>query len=711
MAVFDMQRIGDMTRTWTYPSTDRNGSVYSACLFIIALLIVAGGMFPAFASAASPAPSGDSLSFGLGSNPLSKLWSRGKQREPPPGEDLLPPDEAFPPPHLELKDPDTLVIRWRITKGYYLYRDGFRFGIKENPGLKLGLPQIPRGIIEEEEDAGRVEVFLDEVAITLPIIRHASAQGPSRHSPRKGDVPLPARTDVRTATENNESATSRTTTLELIVGYQGCAKAGLCYPPFTKTLPVELPALGDEGPWSNRPTTKQSPRIAATAKTALPEPDRLARVILRDSLWIMLPIFFGFGLLLGLTPCVFPMIPILAGIIAGQGKGITTGKAFALSVTYVLAMAIAYTIAGVIAGLSGHNLQAAFQEPWIITAFSAIFVLLALSMFGLVRFQIPASWQTKLTMLGNLQEGGTFAGVATMGLLSALIVGPCVAPPLAGALIAIGSAGDPMRGGLALFSLSIGMGAPLIVMGASAGRWLPKAGPWMRVTNYIFGVLLLAVAIYLLERILPGWVGAFLWGVLSIMIGTYLGASERLQREDSGWRKFRKGMGIVAMVYGIVLMVSASAGLDDRLLPLEGFIANSESKNHAPLFERVETPRELQARLTAVSARNYAEGGERRLTMLDYYADWCIECKRMDARTFSDPSVGRILANMVLLRADVTDNDQQDQAMLRAFGLYGPPAILFFGPDGKEYSAYRIQGFMEAKEFREHVRRVREVLP
>lgn len=700
MAVSHRKRIGDRTWTSTLPWTDRSGSIGRACLFVMVLVIAMGGMFPVFASANPPAPSDDSLLFDPGTNPLSRLWSRAAKPEPSPGGDLLPPDAAFPPPYIALKDPNTLVIRWRITKGYYLYRDRFRFEIKGNPGLELGPPQIPKGIFKEEEDIGRVAVFTDEVAITLPIIRHASAQSSPGDSPQK---------------RNDATTPARTTALALIVGYQGCAEAGLCYPPFTKTLSVELaapsvelPTSSDEAPWSNRATGTGG---VASEKTTPSESDRLAHAILGNSLWVMLPIFFGFGLLLGFTPCVFPMIPILAGIIAGQGKHITTGKAFALSVVYVLAMATAYTVAGIIAGLSGHNLQAAFQNPWIITAFSAIFVLLALSMFDLFRIQIPTSWQTKLAMRSNLQAGGTFAGVAGMGLLSALIVGPCVAPPLAGALIAIGSTGDPMRGGLALFSLSIGMGAPLIAVGASAGRWLPKAGPWMKAANYIFGVLLLAVAIYLLERILPGWVGMLLWGILSIMVGVYLGASDRLQREDNGWRRFRKGVGIVAMVYGIMLMVGAGAGLDQRFTPLEDFVAGGESERRTPLFERIKIPQELQARLAAISARNNPRYDGKRLTMLDYYADWCIECKRMEARTFSDPGVGRVLADMVLLRADVTDNDGQDQAMLRAFGLYGPPAILFFGPEGKEYSAYRVQGFMDAEEFREHVQRVRDALP
>nr|VFK40768.1 MAG: thiol:disulfide interchange protein DsbD [Candidatus Kentron sp. SD]VFK46428.1 MAG: thiol:disulfide interchange protein DsbD [Candidatus Kentron sp. SD]VFK79399.1 MAG: thiol:disulfide interchange protein DsbD [Candidatus Kentron sp. SD] len=709
--IFGVKGIGDATRRWACPLMIRNGPMRPLCLFVLIFALAAGGMFPVFASGASPAPSGDSVPSGPEDGPLSGLFSRVENRESSPGGDLLPPEEAFPPPFLEVKDQNTLRIRWRVTKGYYLYRDRFRFRIEGDPGVKLGTPRIPRGVFKEEEDSGRVEVFFDGVEITLPLVRHGP-EGDASRSPPAGDDSLPARGGAP-AGGKGETTIGETTVLALVVGYQGCAEAGLCYPPFTKTLPVDL-AGSEHGIPAARPAMEAASGMA-TGKmgkmaTTLSEPDRLARAISGNSPWVVLPIFFGFGLLLGFTPCVFPMIPILASIVAGRGKAITTGKALALSVVYVLAMAITYTVAGVIAGLFGHNLQAMFQNPWIITAFSAIFVLLALSMFDLFRIQVPTGWQTKLAMRGNLQQGGTFAGVGAMGLLSALIVGPCVAPPLAGALIAIGSTGDPIRGGLALFSLGMGMGAPLIALGTSAGRWLPKAGPWMRVTNHIFGVLLLAVAIYLLERILPGWIGMFLWAVLCIMIGVHLGALERVGHGEGGWPRSRKGMGIIALVYGIMLMVGAGAGLDHRFTPLKGFIATGEPARGALPFQRIETPGELRAKLAALSERNSARADAGQLTMLEYYADWCTTCKELETRVFSDPGVRRVLAEMVLLRADVTDNDEQDRAMLRMFGLYGPPAILFFGPDGREYPAYRVQGFMNAKRFREHVKRIRDAL-
>nr|VFK56238.1 MAG: thiol:disulfide interchange protein DsbD [Candidatus Kentron sp. TUN] len=626
-------------------------------------------------------------------NPLSALLSRKASSGSFLGGDLLPPDQAFPPPYLEVRDADTLVVRWQVAKGYYLYRDKFRFRIEGSQGVELGLPDIPRGVfIEEQEDSGPIEVYFHEVRVTLPIIHHTS-DGRFQEETASLLQGIPA-----------TGAAEETTGPQLIVEYQGCAEAGLCYPPFTKTLPVGFP-ISEHGITANSatgivPATKK-------AKTETAPEQRLAYAILGDGLWVILPIFFGFGLLLGFTPCVFPMVPILTGIIVGQGKDITTYRAFSLSVVYVLAMAITYTVAGVIAGLSGYNLQAAFQNPWIITAFSAIFVLLAISMFGFFEIRMPAVWQTRLTMYSNLQKGGTFVGVGAMGFLSALIVGPCIAPPLAGALIAIGTTGDPLRGGLVLFSLSLGMGTPLIVMGASAGRWLPKAGPWMNATKNIFGVLLLAVAIYFLERILPGQVTLLLWAVLSILIGVYLSVGKASGSRNKGWRRFRKGMGIVTMVYGIILVASAGIGGDNPLAPLEKFVAG-EPKGHATFFQRVKTPQELQTKLETLGAE---DGGGKRIAMLDYYADWCIECKKMEARTFSDPGVRQELANILLLQADVTANDAQDRAMLQMFGLYGPPTILFFGHDKKEYSAYRVQGFMGAKAFREYVQSVRNAIP
>jgi len=408
--------------------------------------------------------------------------------------------------------------------------------------------------------------------------------------------------------------------------------------------------------------------------------------------------FFGLGLLLTFTPCVLPMIPILSSIIVGQGEGLTTRKAFTLSLTFVLAMAATYTLAGVVAGLSGANLQAVFQNPWVLGVFSGLFVLLALAMFGLYDLQVPASLQARLTALSNRQQGGTYIGVGIMGFLSALIVGPCVAAPLAGALIYIAQTGDAVLGGMALFALSLGMGTPVLLVGTSAGRLVPKVGPWMSAVKAGFGVLLLGVAIYLLERIVPEWVVLLLWGALLCVVAVYLGAFDSLGTDAGGPRRFAKGVGLVALVYGVALVVGGSAGGGDVFRPLGAFSASGGSEAPSLRFRPVKGLAGLEAELDLASSQG-------RPVMLDFYADWCVSCKELERYTFSDPEVQAVLSNAVLLQTDVTANDEQDRSLLRALGLFGPPAILFFGADGKERRSYRVVGFMDAEPFRAHAAR------
>ncbi|MEN8198257.1 MAG: protein-disulfide reductase DsbD, partial [Pseudomonadota bacterium] len=360
----------------------------------------------------------------------------------------------------------------------------FRFTVAEGTDVALGSPALPAGKIKIDDYFGKMEVYYHDVTARVPV----------------------------------ERAARGATTVALDVVYQGCADAGLCYPPITKRVNLKLPVSQDTGPSTASPNPVQpSIEPAMPADTKLPEQDRIARSLASGSTLLVLLSFFGLGLLLTFTPCVFPMIPILSSIIVGQGDNISTRKAFALSLTYVLAMAATYTAAGVLAGIFGANLQAAFQNPWILTTFSIVFVLLAMSMFGFYDLQIPAGLQAKLAGASGRQQGGTFVGVGIMGFLSALIVGPCVAAPLAGALIYIGQTGDAVLGGMALFALSMGMGAPVLAVGTSAGKLLPKAGPWMETIKAVFGVLLLGVAIYLVERMVPGWIALLLWGALLIV--------------------------------------------------------------------------------------------------------------------------------------------------------------------------------------------------
>ncbi len=575
-------------------------------------------------------------------------------------EELLPPDQAFQ-FVAEIKDANTVQVNWQIAKGYYLYREKFKLRVLDAPGIQLGAYVMPRGEAKEDEAFGKVEVFHHALGVTVPLIR--SEDRPMR-------IKLQAR-------------------------YQGCAERGVCYPPIEKVVTLDLPAAL-AGPLSS----PQHPISGNVAAAPMSEQDRIAASLQQDSLWLTLLSFLGFGLLLAFTPCIFPMIPILSGIIVGHGETLTAKRAFLLSLSYVLAASLAYTLFGVLAGLFGGNLQAVLQQPWVIASFSAVFVLLALSMFGFYELQMPAFIQSRIATISRKQRSGTLTGAAVMGFLSALIVGPCVAAPLAGALIYIGQTGNALLGGLALFALGFGMGVPLLVIGTSAGKLLPRAGAWMNATRAVFGVGLLAVAVWLLERIVPAAVGMLLWGLLLIVPAIYLSALDSLPAHASGWRKLWKGVGIAMLTYGILLLVGVAADSQDPLQPLRKLaVSNAKEQQHPVAFQLVSNLDDLQQRLQTASANG-------QWVMLDFYADWCISCKEMERYTFSDPDVRAALSHAVWLQADVTQNSEQDAALLKRFGLLGPPAILFFGPDQVERKAYRIVGDMRADRFLEHVQQV-----
>lgn len=595
--------------------------------------------------------------------PLGALAGNTVGGEP----ELLDPDQAFA-FTLETGPGDTLIARWRIAEGYYLYRDKLSFALKDATGLSLGEPELPRGKVKHDEFFGEVEILRHDVEARLPLIRRDA--------------------NVREAT--------------LVVGYQGCADVGVCYPPVSREVSLELGApAGPPAAAAPAETTPPAETTQPAQDEFISEQDAIAQRLASGATWLTVVTFFGFGLLLAFTPCVFPMIPILSGIIIGQGEKISTGRAFGLSLAYVLAMALTYTVAGVLAGLFGANLQVWFQNPWVLSIFAAIFVLLSLSMFGFYELQMPAGIQSKLAEVSNRQQGGHLLGAAIMGFLSALIVGPCVTAPLIGALIYIGQTGDAVLGGLALFALSLGMGAPLLAIGTSAGKLLPRAGAWMDAVKAVFGVLLLAVALWMLERILPTAVIMALWAALLIASGVYLGALEPLREGVSGWYRLWKSLGVILLIWGVFMLVGAAAGGRDLLQPLRGVFGGGagEAGSHTELvFQQVKGPEGLEQALA--DARRQG-----RPVMLDFYADWCISCKEMEKYTFGDPQVQAALEGVVLLQTDVTANDAQDQALLKRFGLFGPPAILFFTPEGEELSNYRVVGFVPAEEFAAHVRR------
>lgn len=571
--------------------------------------------------------------------------------------ELLPPDQAFQ-FFASVKDANTLHINWKIAEDYYLYREKTQLELIKGDGVRLATYDIPRGEPKHDEAFGQVEIFHNELAFDVPIIR------------------------------SNMSAQ----TITLKAGYQGCAERGVCYPPMNKEIELQLPVAQGV----TRPDKADIKPVPAAS-----EQDRIVQSLKQDSLWVTLFSFFGFGFLLSLTPCIFPMIPILSGIIVGHGNHITTIRAFLLSLSYVVASALTYTVFGILAALFGNNLQTTFQQPWIIGLFSAIFVILSLSMFGFYTLDLPNSIKTKLHNSSVRHRDGSLWGAAIMGALSSLIVGPCVAAPLAGALIYIGQTGDAVLGGSALFAMGLGMGVPLLLLGASAGKLLPKAGDWLNSTKAVFGVVMLAVAVWMLSRILPPTVTMLLWAMLLILPAIYLSAIDPLPAHSSGWRKLWKGIGLMMLAYGLLLLIGFSMGNSNPLKPLQGFaVNNAEAAEQGLSFERVASLKELEARIKQAAAN-------KQWVMLDFYADWCISCKEMEAYTFKDPQVKASLAGFVLLQVDVTKNSDEDKALLAKYSLIGPPAILFFGTDQQENSANRVIGYQDAGTFIKTIQRVK----
>ncbi len=565
---------------------------------------------------------------------------------PASGDEFLDPAVAFRPTARAL-DATTIEVRYQIAKGYYLYRDKFRF-VVEPATIRLGPAILPPGKAKDDETFGKVEVYYQEVAIRLPL-------------------------------EN--AGGDRQVTLR--ISSQGCADAGICYPPQQQTLTLELPASASVGA-----TTVDSGREIAGDDSG-----RIARLFHQREGWLLLISFFGFGLLLSLTPCVFPMIPILSSIIVGSGQdghGVSHLRGFLLSLSYVLGMAITYAAAGVAAALTGTLLAASLQNPWVLGSFAVVFVVLSLSMFGFYELQLPIFLQSKVSDEARHLQGGSLPGVAAMGALSALIVGPCVAAPLAGALLYIGQTGDAWLGGTALFVLALGMGTPLLAVGLSAGTLLPKSGPWMEAVKKAFGVVLLATAVWLVTPVIPPVVQMLAWALLLIVPAVYLHALDPLPPHARGWQRFWKGIGIVMLLCGAALLVGTLAGSRDPLQPLSVLrSAGAGSEPAAQPFVRVRSLAELEHRLQNAG----------KPVLLDFYADWCVSCKEMERFTFADPRVQTRLAGWTLLQADVTANTRDDQELLRRFGLFGPPGIIFFDARGKEIDGVRVIGFKNAENF------------
>ena len=567
----------------------------------------------------------------------------------------LPAEEAFR-ASARLTGDKQVEIRFRVADGYYLYRHRFKFAAD---GISFGEPTLPPGKPKKDDAFGDVEIYRGELVFTLPI--------------SAGQPPF---------------------TLQLTS--QGCADIGICYPPQVHALDVSSGStvgslLGRALGRSEAPAASSAPASAAApAGDEHDESGRIERLLGGGSTLATLASFFGFGLLLAFTPCVFPMIPILSGIIVGHGHAISKGRALALSLLYVLGMAVTYAAAGVAAGLSGTLLAAALQNPWVLGGFALVFVVLALSMFGFYELQLPTALQSKLSDSANHRQGGSPGGVVAMGALSALIVGPCVAAPLAGALLYIAKSGDAVLGGAALFTMALGMGAPLVIVGVLARSALPKPGPWMEGVRRAFGVMLLGVAVWLVSPVLPSIVPMLAWAGLLIFSAIYLHALDPLPSHAAGWQRFWKGVGVLALIAGAALFIGALAGSRDPLQPLAILRAQAAQAPAAETrFQRVRSVDELDQALKTAT----------RPVMLDFYADWCISCKEMERFTFADPAVARRLEGFQLIQADVTANNDADKALLKRFRLFGPPGIIFFDAAGAERTGLRVVGFQPAEAF------------
>ena len=570
---------------------------------------------------------------------------------------ILSPDKAFG-LEVSVRDTSTLLANFKITPGYYLYRDKVRFTLSGDSakvaGVKITNVSMPKGEMKSDPNFGDMAVF---------------------HQPFQAVITLERTTD--TAQD-----------ITLAASYQGCKENDLCYAPIDKQFSITLPKVSLT---TTTPQTQASPQAAqAVAMPDDSESTQLAKLFKQGSFWLIVSFFFGAGLLLAFTPCVLPMIPILSGIIVGRSLHPTKMHGFLLSLAYVLGMALAYAAIGVAAGLSGTLLSSALQTPWALGSFAAVFVLLSLSMFGFYELQLPSALQSKLTNTSNRLHGGHLSGVFVMGALSAVIVSPCVAAPMAAALLYIGQTHDAWLGGTALFALAMGMGLPLLLIGASAGALLPKAGAWMEAVKRFFGVLMLALAIWLISTLIPLSIQMLLWATLLVLSAIYMHALDALPNNASGWQKLWKGIGILALLLGSAYLIGALSGARDILRPLAA-LGNGQAAAASTLqFVRVKNVAELDARIAQANGKT---------VMLDFYADWCISCKEMERYTFTDAQVQAKLKNAVLLQVDVTANSNEDKAVLKRFELFGPPAILFFDAQGREQGSRRIIGYQDAGQF------------
>lgn len=567
---------------------------------------------------------------------------------------FLMPEEAFK-ATAHLKKRCTVGATIELGQDIYLYQSKVSAKIVEkNSGIVIDRLVLPEGVDHDGE-----KVYLSSPSIDIALAKT-----------RELDEIVP---------------------ITLVLSYQGCSEQGLCYEPMETTFNFDIET-------SALILKEATPAAPKKSPITVSETDRITQTFIEGNVPLILLTFFTFGLLLSLTPCIFPMIPILSSIIVAQGKNMNARRGFTLSLVYVLSMSVAYTIAGVLAGLFGGNIQIAMQNPWVISTFALLFVGLAVSMFGYFKIGLPSSWQTRLTKSSEeASSKGGYAGVAIMGFLSALIVGPCVAPPLAGALVYIGQSGDALLGGAALFVLSIGMGIPLLLIGTGAGKYMPRPGGWMDTVSHIFGVVMLAIAIWMLGRILPPSVSMLLWATLLVIVSIYMGALESLQGHHKGIKPFLKGLAIMMLAYGLILFYGAIKGETNPLAPISAEVPStlSAKTTSALAFKTIHSAEELDTIVAESKGKK---------VMLDFYADWCSSCKELDEITFKDPAVIQSLNDYILIRADVTADSEAEKALTKRFGLFGPPAMIFFDESGAVIKGGDLIGFKNAEDFLSHLK-------
>lgn len=638
--------------------------------------------------------------------PLIMLFASGVQAADPwldEQPEFLKVDDAFV-FSADVDESGNVVARWTMPDGYYLYRERFAAEVRADSEVQLAEPLLVPGKHKVDEYFGAVQVYYHDATLHVPVL---AGSGPQ----------------------------------EIGISYQGCADYGLCYPPETRwvTLPVsgssnngdprggsyagmglepvsaatDVAAATSESAGAERSASGGAPLAPAAAESRPPaaatEEQRLAGLLASGGLLTSLLVFFVAGLALAFTPCVLPMVPILSSIIVGEAQQITRGRAFTLSLAYVLGMAFTYAALGTLVGLFGAslNLQAALQSPAVLVSFAVIFAVLSLSMFGFYELQLPQSWQSGLNNLGNKVGGGKHMSVLVMGSLSALVVSPCVSAPLAGALIYLSTTGDALLGGAALLALGLGMGVPLLLIGSSGGHLLPRAGAWMDGVKAVFGVLLLGVAVWLLERVVAPGVTLALWAALAIGSGVYLGALDLSPRQ--GWGQFRKAAGAFSVAYGMLLLIGASSGAEDPLKPLGPLVAGAgtghgqaiagPTSSGTGVWLAVDNLDDIDAQLEQAAALSQP-------VMLDLYADWCISCKVMERSVFPKPAVASLLGNFRLLRADVTKNSPEHKALMERYGLFGPPSMVFFMTDGSPMPEVTVQGELDADGMASHLSNV-----